>query len=235
MKRVVACACCVLVVILTGCKRGPVLKQDDEQIQIVEVQVTTHKRFKGTVNMAEAVRYQTQNAAYRFSQEGSEKILKVLLRILKISDAGTAFMWSGSSSIRVTARLVDKKTGKIEKKYKARARVFRLAGVVGAVWVIAEGVSHVRDEKRLARLLSNRLMTRIYGQEYGARVKDRVPTREVKPIYPMSWEDAGKKFQCEQIEAEIKEPPQEVNASEYQPFTPQELPAYCSKYLKSGS
>lgn len=235
MKQVIACACCVLVLVLTGCKRGPILKQGDGQIQIVEVQVATHERFRGTVNFAEEVRYQTQNAAYRFSEEGSEKILKVLIRILKIADPGKALLASGSSTIRVTARLVDKKTGRMEKRYKARARVFRFSGVVGAVWVVAEGVNHVRDEKRLAIRLANRLMTRIYGQEYGALVKERVPTKRVEPNYPMSWEEAGRKFNCEEIRANNKISKQEAEQNDQDEFAPQALPDYCGKYLNSSS
>lgn len=233
MKQVVACACCVLVVVLSGCKRGPVLKKEDDKIQIVEVTISQEKNLAGTVNFPEAVRVATQNAAYKFSEEGPQYSLRVHLRVLKISSFGRALTTSGSSSIRMSGYLTNKVSGKRVKKFKAIALIRRMGGLIGAMATI--GVDPVKDEQVLAKKLGTEIMRRIYGDEYTASVAAREPTKRITPNYPMSWEDAGKKFQCEQTEADNKDAPKEMSQSEYQPFTPQELPAYCGKYLKSGS
>ena len=121
-------------------------------------ELEVHDRYKGTANLAEEVRYRTQNMAYRFSEKGDEKKLRVLLRILTVPGVGRALTTSGSSSLRVTATLIDRKTNVVEKRFKARSRIFRLSGIVGAAALAVDGANHIEDEKRLAKLLAGRLL-----------------------------------------------------------------------------
>lgn len=228
MKHSAIVLCCVLVTALAGC-RGPVLKKDDATIQIVKIIMTQEKNLAGTVNFPEAVRVATQNAAYKFSEDGPEKILRVHLRVLKISSFGRALMISGTSSIRMTGYLTDEATGRREKKFKAIALTRRLGGLVGAITVL--GIDPIKDEQVLAKKLGEAIMVRIYGEEYARTVAAREPTKRVAANFPMSYADARKKLTCKDIRASNKIGKQEANRGDYQPFIPQELPAYCSNYL----
>jgi len=204
---------------------------DGGKMQIVEVQVEVHNRYEGTLNLLEEVRHRTQNVAYRMSEEGTEKKLRILLRILKVSSSNRALMTSGSSSLRVTAMLIDKKTNMVEKRFKARSRIFRLAGIVGAIAIGASDISHVREEKRLAELLAKRLMTTIYGKDHWTSAKDRQPTRTATANYPMTWEDAFAKYQCDQHRSGGFWAATPTNEEEAAAGTAErEVPLSCSKY-----
>lgn len=200
-------------------------------MQIVEVEVEAHDRYEGTLNLLEEVRHRTQNAAYRMSEEGAEKKLRILLRILKVSSSGRAIMTSGSSSLRVTAMLIDKKTNMVEKRFKARSRIFRLGGVGGAIVIGALDLSHVREEKSLAELLAKRLMTTIYGKDQWISTKDRQPTRTATADYPMTWEDAFTRYECDQHRSGGNWAATPSNAEEAAAGTSErEIPPSCSKY-----
>lgn len=201
MMRFAAALCCALFLVSGAAVARPFLN-DGKKFRIVEVRIETHQRYRGTANFAEEVRYRTQNAAYKMSEEGEEKILRILLRILTVADSGRALTTSGSSSIRATATLIDKATGIPDKRFKARGRIFRLGGVIGALAIAADGVDHVTDEKRLAELLAKRLMTTIYGEEHWESAQDRQPAKTAAPDYPMSWEEAYKQYDCQTQQAD---------------------------------
>lgn len=233
MKHIFAAFCCVIFVSTADRARAQIFPSG-EKVQIVDVEVVTHKRYVGSANFVEEVRYLTQNAAYKFSEEGTEKKLRILLRILKVSSPGRAVTSSGSSSIRVTAYLIDKKWDVVQRKFKARARIYRLGGIIGAIAIAAEDIDHVQEEKRLAQLLAKRLMTRIYGEEHAKSVETRQPTKQVKPSYPMSWEDAGRKFQCEKIQSDNSAAAGVANDNDGGGPGIRKLPDYCGGYLKTG-
>ena len=238
MKKLTVAFCCAVLLVLTGCARAPILKKD-EKIQIVEVLVTTHERFVGSANFPEEVRYVTQNEAYKFSEEGREKKLHVLLKTMKKADPARAVLTgSGSSVVRTTATLIDVKTGAPERKFGARGSIFRLAAEAVHFSIVADEIDYILEEKNLAKSLADELMTRIYGKEYASTIVDRQPKRSAKPNYPMSWKDAGRKFKCEQIQSanEAATPRDKENNSSStnsggEPFIVA-LPDYCGTYLK---
>tara|TARA_R110002126_G_scaffold224866_4_gene369722 strand:+ start:916 stop:1482 length:567 start_codon:yes stop_codon:yes gene_type:complete len=184
MMRFAAALCCALFLVSGAAVARPFLN-DGKKFRIVEVRIETHQRYRGTANFAEEVRYLTQNAAYRFSETGREKKLRLLLRTLVIPAPGKT---GDDSSMRITATLIDKATGRVGRRYKAKARITREGGDGGSA------IDRVEDEKQLARLAAEQIMMRIYGKDHAAQVKDRQPSRTAAPQYPMTWEDAGRQY-----------------------------------------
>ncbi len=234
MRNLAVVLCCAVSLVFTGCARKPILKKD-EKIQIVEVLVTTHERFVGSANFPEEVRYLTQKAAYKFSEEGQEKKLHVLLKTKKMANPGRALLTGGANSVvRATATLIDLNTGVPEKRFGARAGVYRHIGGALIQAIVAAGIDYIQEEKRLAKSLADELMTRIYGKEYASTIVDRQSNRKAKPNYPMSWKDAGRKFRCEQIQSANKGELRDSDQNETRDPNVQELPSYCSKYLTAA-
>lgn len=170
---------------------------DGRPFQITKVEVEQYKAFRSTANFPEEVRQRTQNLAYRFSEKGDEKTLRVLLRILTVPGPGRALTTSGSSSVKATVTLIDKKTGIHHMRFKAWGRIFRPGWILGAAENAIVGRDHVADEKRVAKLLAGRMLKVIYGKEYWEKIKDRRSAQMSPPRYPMNWQEAYRKFDCE--------------------------------------
>lgn len=217
MKQLVVALFCMFSAMSAASAAKPILKAG-EKVQIVEVQVETHKRYRGTANFLEAVRYRTQNAAYKASEEGAKKRLWIKLRILKIPNPGHKTTKLSDSTIQITAKLFDIKTGRPSKRFKVKARIYRDGKLVGPAALGATPNDHVEDEKHLARILAPRIMRAIYGDEHWAAAAKRQPTRTIKPDFPMSWEEALSRYRCTLPEADN---------------TASTPPAACSKYLDS--
>lgn len=228
MKQVIVALCCAFSILASGCAITPVLKEG-ETAQIVKVIVTTDKEISGTANLPEAIRYKTQNAAYRFSERGAEKILKLHINGVQISNPGMALMVGGSSSISGKASLIDKISGKTDKDFDAVAIIPRLGGIIGAI--AAADVDEVQEEQRLAGMLAEDVLMRIYGKEYAESVATRQPTKQITPNYPMSYNDARKKVKCEAIQYRNDEVKRKSQETGEESDVLEDLPQYCVAFL----
>jgi hypothetical protein len=230
MKHVLAALCCAVMFAVSGCATplSPVLNEG-EKAQVVEVVVRGAEDLSGTANLLEDIRYKTQNAAYRYSEEGREKILELDVQIVRISSPGAAFLVTGNSSAYAKASLIDKPSGKLDKAFVTDSIILRMSGIIGAI--AAASVDPIEEEQKLASLLADNTMKLIYGEEYAKQVAERVPSREAEPNYPMSYDDARKKLRCEAIERQNAQADSGVHAKDGDPPILEELPDYCSAYL----
>jgi len=229
MKHIFLAFGLVVTVAVSGCVTTPVLEKG-ETAQIVGVTVTAEKGVGGTLNLPEAVRYKTQNAAYRFAETGSEKMLNLHLVNVQITSPGAALWVGGSSVLGAKASLVNKATGQEEKQFETVAVIPRLGGVIGAI--SSANVDPVQEEQRLAGMLAEDAMMRIYGKEYAETVAERTPLKQDTPTYPISYDDARKQIKCEQISAQNELEREDARDKDDAPENIEELPAYCTGFLK---
>jgi hypothetical protein len=220
----------VLPLFLAGCV-SPVLK-DGETAQIVEVTVTNGGAGSGTANLVEAVRYKTQDAAYRFSEEGPEATLDVTINSLTLANPVRALLIGGNSFIEATATLTDKSTGQSREPVEAFATIPRLGGIIGAFQ--SAGVNPIEEEQTLTSKLAEDIMRRIYGEDWAKRVANRTARKRATPNFPMSYAEASKKFECDQARKQIELEKQEEEARAGSSTSrgsvggpPTTLPAHC--------
>ncbi len=216
-----------LVAIGLGACASPIFN-GGEKAQIIEVKVTKASPRIGSANLEEAVRYKTQNAAYKYSEEGPEHTLNLKITNLQITDPITAFLLSGNSSIYAEATLTNTTTGKSHEPFFVAAVIPSLGGVAGAAMSI--GVDRFEYEQRLSGMLAEQTMERIYGSDHSERVANRKPTKEVSPQYPFSYAEARKEYECRRIIQNNKEVRQDAEHLNTEPDTSLliDLPANCS-------
>ena len=200
MRRIGFILLCLAPLMLAGCAT-PVLKKD-EVVQIVDVKVTKANPRMGTANFAEAIRYKTLNAAYRFSEQGTEATLDVQVTGLETANAVKAFLIGGNSSISAKVALTEKATGKQWEPVDVYAIIPRFGGVLGALQ--SAGVNPIEEEQTLTSKLAEQIMKRIYGEEWANRVASRTPSKRAVANYPMSYAEASKKFECDAIRSQIE-------------------------------
>lgn len=199
MKPVRFALVSVLALALAGCA-APILKKD-EGAQIVDVNVTKTKSDMGTANLEEAVRYRTQNAAYRYSEQGAEKTLDVEITSMIIPGAAYSLLLSGNSFIVANVTLRDKTTGQAKEPFRADAVIAGMGGLIGAA--VAGSRNPVEYEQRLTRMLAENIMKRIYGSERAELAATNKPTKRATPNYPIDYAAESKKFECRMIRAQI--------------------------------
>lgn len=231
MKSLIVLLGSIVLLSLGGCAIDPVLKKG-QTAQIVEVKVTAAKGISGTANLPEAVRYKTQNNAYRFSESGPEKVLNLHVTGVRISNPGAALLIGGESVISAEATLVDKSSGVAGKPFPSLAIIPRLGGIIGAI--AAAGVDVIQEEQRLSGMLAEDVLMRIYGEEYAASVARRIPSKQVTPNYPISYEKARKQIECENIRSDNEIAKADAAAQEEEP-TLTKVPGFCQDFSKSSS
>lgn len=223
MKSIVVAFSALLALVLGGCATDPILKKG-EAAQIVDVNVTTVKGLGGTVNLPEAVRYKTQNAAYRYSEIGPEKILNVHITGVKIANLADTFMTGPHSAISAHVSLLDKVSGTNIRRFPSVAIIPR-GGILGAI--AAAGVDVVQEEQRLSGMLAENVMKRIYGEEHADSVYGHQSTKRVLPNYPVSYGEALKQLECKQIREVNELEKQEAAEKDLEP-NPKTLPSHCN-------
>ncbi len=223
MNRIWIAFLCVVPLALAGCA-SPILKPG-ETAQIVGVTVTKGVPNLGTENLVEAVRYKTQNAAFRFSEQGPEKTLKLDITGMAISSPGRALLVDGSSVITANVTLIDKASGMTGEPFVTMARIPRLSGIIGAL--AATNVDPIQEEQHLSGMLAEEVMKRIYGADYAETVASRISAKSVSPKYPMSYEKARRKLKCDQIRRDIENEKLEAEERGEPPDELMKLPADC--------
>lgn len=215
--------------ILSNCATKPIL-QPGETVQITKVQVTKAQQSFGSANLEEDVRMKTQNAAYRVSETGVEKVLDVTITSYVGPSPGRAFLVGGSTSIQGTIQLVDPKSGATTKPEAVFAGLYRQGGLLGAA--AAAAINPVDEEQRLTTLLANQIMLKVYGDDTIQKTTSRSATKTATANYPFSYQDESRRFECRNIASTNKLEREDAEERESDPFlTP--MPAYCAKYLEA--
>lgn len=190
----------LLSVLLLGCST-PVPKEY-EKVQIVEVTVTKADGIGGTANLAEAVRYKTQDAAYRFSEEGPETTLKIHITRYSPAEASQAILSGGETTILADVILTDKATGASREPFGAYAILRRQGGIVGAIQLAS--VNPIDEEQTITGRLAQAIMERIFGKDAAREAASRTPAKRAVANYPVSYAEASRKYTCDRIRKRIE-------------------------------
>ena len=186
----------------------------------------------GTQNLAEDIRFKTQNAAYRVSESGASKILIVRLQGYQSSDPAMAlFLTSASSGIQTEILLTDPTTGVSSKPEKVGAVNARLGGIIGAIH--AATVDPIEDERSLTTQLAEKIMLQVYGKETIERTKARVPDKRATANYPVSYQAEAERLKCRRIEIQNESEKDCAEEQEEDPLLTK-VPEFCSKYPKES-
>lgn len=222
------CLIVLFATIVSGCVTTKPIFEPGQTGQVVQVEVTKAGAAMGTQNLAEDVRVKTLNAAYRYSETGPEKTLKVEVTGFQAPSAGAAlFVSTGSSSIRASVTMIDNETGATAPPVLVFAQNFRTGGILGAI--AASMVDPIEDERRLVTQLSERILKRVYGDEAAKRAENQTATRQAKANYPVSYADESKRLECRNIRIQ-NELDKDTAEEEGQDAMLRPLPGYCDRF-----
>lgn len=206
----------------------PIL-QPGQTGQIVDVEVVKVSEDMGTKNLEEDIRVKTQNVAYRYSETGPEKTLKVQVTRYQGANPGMALLVStGSSSLHALVTVVDNTTGAKSSPAKVWAQNFRTGGILGAI--AASLVDPVEDEQRLATQLAENIVKKVYGDEAAKRAVGRTPTKTATADYPISYAEESKRIECKSIRIQNAQDVEEASETGEAPFGLRTVPDYCARF-----
>lgn len=196
--------------------------------QIVEVQVSKASEQMGTKNLVEDIRVKTQDAAYRFSETGPEKVLKVEVTRYQSPNAGMAFFVStGSSMVAADVTLIDKASGKASEKKSVFAQNFRPGGIIGAI--AAASTDPISDERSLTSQLAENILKQVYGDDAAKKAVGREPSQKAVANYPVSYQEERQRFDCAEIRMVNETAKSEAEVQDQEPVL-RKVPDYCDKY-----
>lgn len=203
-----------------------------QSVQITEVRVEKQVARAGTQNLLEDIRVKTQNAAYKVSESGPEKILIVRVKGFQSADPGMAlFISSGSSGIQAEILLTDPVTGVSSKPADVLAFNQRLGGIIGAIH--ASIVDPIQDERSLTSQLADKIMVQIYGKEVVERTSSRSQDKYATANYPVSYKAEAERLKCGRIATQNEMEEDRAEEEEEEPMLT-EIPEFCSKYPKAS-
>lgn len=209
--------------LLASCATKGLLEGADP-FQITKVEVSRPAPKPATANLAEDLRYKTQNEAYRFSETGAKKILKVKIERLHIKNPIAAWLVGDSNNMAASAQVIDAATGRSEGTFNANVvDSGALQGIGGAVLAAIDNPVDV--EQRLATQLAKRLLEQVYGSAYAGTVKNRVASRKSSPRYPKSYAQLKRDRECE-LKRNLKKQQKNKQADRGQRDIV--IPAYCT-------
>jgi len=214
---------------VSGCATTPLLEKGQTG-QIVEVNVTRADERMGTRNLVEDVRVKTQNAAYRYSESGPEKILNIQIVHAQMPNPGMAiFVTTGSSSPGADVTLTNVATQTALEPKRVFVQNFRPGGLIGAI--AAASVDAVDDERALASQLAENILRQVYGDKHADSVEGRVPTKTATANYPVSYAEEKDRMKCLRLMHEYETAKLEAkNEDRYQDGPIKPVPARCAKY-----
>lgn len=230
MKIYKFCLLTLAALVLSNCATKPIL-QPDEMVQITEVRVTKLNKAFGSENLEEDVRVKTQNTAYRVSETGTEKALKVAIGGYSGPSPARALFVGGSTFIQASIQLVDLDSDAMTKPESVSAGIYRQGGLLGAA--AAAAINPYEEEKSLASLLAEQIIRKIYGDLAMQRTQTRTATKSATANYPISYEAGSQRFKCRRIEAENDVEREHAEEKGDEPYL-KRVPAYCSKYPKAS-
>lgn len=185
----------VCMVVLAGCNAKGLL-DPAEPFQVTKVQVTMADGKVGTVNLREDVRVKTLREAYRYSETGQPKTLRVRVENLHIKHPLTSVLVGDSNRMTASAEIIDNGSG--ESQGKVTAVVIDSGHVQGVTGALLAAVDNpVEVEQRLATIMAARLLEEVYGSTYAKQVKGRTASRRVAARYPASYAKLKQDLECE--------------------------------------
>jgi len=182
--------------LLAACTMKPLVDPAAEPYQITEVTVALEPGVVGgTLNFPEAMRVNTQNEAYKFSEEGREKRLELTVTGLQLYDPVRTILISGTTYVAATGNLYDIETGTLDATFQAQGVLPNQGGLVMAL--VMPMMANVYDEEqKLSKLFAINAMHRLYGSAYASSVAGREPTRQAVANYPVSYEKIQQEIDC---------------------------------------
>ncbi len=174
----------------------------NEPFQITSVKVSAPAPKPATVNLPEDLRHKTLQQAYKYSEAGAKKTLRVTIGKLHIKNPVMAWLAGDNNHMIASAEVIDAATGQSQGSFKATAvDSGYLQGVGGAV--VAAIDNPVDVEQRLATQLAAKILEQIYGTEHSNGIKNRVPTKTATPRYPKAYVQLKRDRECE-LKLEMK-------------------------------
>ncbi|MGO1119777.1 hypothetical protein ACTL6U_13770 [Rhodovibrionaceae bacterium A322] len=162
--------------------------------QITQVSVSKVDGVKGSPLLEEAVRYRSQNIAYKVSESGKAYHLDIELLRFFLHDPANAFFGSQGSYLTARVEIIDPETEKTVTAFDEVASIHHGGGIIGAI--ASSTIDDIEEEQNLANQLAVRLMNEIYGPAAMAAAAKRTPTRTESPNYPISIEEARQHVEC---------------------------------------
>lgn len=150
------------------------------------------------MNLPEDVRVKTLRTAYRYSETGSEKILKVRITEFHLKNPVASILVGDNNRMWATTEVVDKASGKVEATFRSVATSKSLLnGVSGAIISVAQDPINV--EQALASELAEQIMQDVYGSAMAKQARERTPGRTVVANYPRSYDDLRIEYRCNTV------------------------------------
>lgn len=212
-----------LAVLAASCATKGLLDAGGEPFQISSVEVSRPAPRPATVNLPEDLRYKTQQQAYRYSETGARKILKVDIQRLHIKNPVMSWLAGDANHMAATAQVIDAASGRSEGTFTAAAvDSGYVQGIGGAVLAAIDNPVDV--EQRLATQLAEKLVEQVYGSAYGRTVKNRVASKTAAPRYPKSYQQLKRDREC-RLKRELKK--RQENKQDDIGQRNIKIPAYC--------
>ena len=213
---------------LAACSAAPKL-QDKNAGQIVDVTVTQPASRLATRNLAEDVRVKVLNAAYRFSETGPSKALKVeIVQVRTASSDDTLLVSVGPNGMVAEVTMTDLATGASFRLPSVVARSYRSGGLIGAI--STTDADPVAVEQQLASELAEAILRRVYGDAHADSVAGRAPSKTATANYPASYASERERLQCERLRHEREAAKLDAAIRNWVVGADDGTPAYCAKY-----
>ncbi|MGH1351083.1 MAG: hypothetical protein ACRBBN_09785 [Methyloligellaceae bacterium] len=201
MRFIKLCSLLLVAGLLSACGASvtPILQK--EPTFISGAKVTMAKLDEGTVNLPEDLRVKVLRDASRHSQTGNPKILKIHVIGFHVKNPVQSWLIGDSDSIYVEVEVVDKKSGRVDNKFKVVAMRVGVQGIAGAV--LSAINNPVEVEQELTTLISNRIFLRLYGAAKVEMASKREPAK-ITAKYPRDYESLKVEHKCKQDYANSK-------------------------------
>lgn len=142
--------CLVAALFLAGCQTTA-LVESKQPFRITHVEVTKAKPEIGTVNLPEDVRAKALQTAYRYSETGVEKTLKIELVNLHFKNPVASYLVGDNNRLTAKATVIDKASGAADAAFNAVvSNKGAINGIAGAI--ISAGQSISRRSNSLPRI-----------------------------------------------------------------------------------
>ena len=221
--------CFLATLALTACQTSGALESAGAT-QVTKVEVSSISA-DGTVNLPEDVRVKTLREAYRYSQEGAEKTLKVQIDGFHVKNPIASLLVGDNNRLSAKVEVIDKSTGAVDAKFNSIVTSKSVLNGISGV-LISAAQNPIEVEQQLASALAERILVQVYGPALGREAAARTPTKTVTPNYPRDYADLKVEFRCRML-ADAK------TINEDNPSLPKfdkiELPAECKTQAASRS
>lgn len=215
---------------LAGCQTTAALNGAGPS-HVRAVEVVRAKENLGTVNLPEDVRVKTLRTAYRYSETGTEKVLKITLTEFHLKNPVASFLVGDNNRLSARTEVVDKASGQVEATFQSVVTSKSLLNGISGV-VISAAQNPIEVEQQLASELAEEVLERMYGGDMAKQARERTSARTVVANYPRSYDDLRVEYRCRMI-ADTQNINQEHAANPT--FEKIELPPECKERVATAA